>query len=109
LREKREQQLSRFVFVAMKGMRLTIVVLLAIVSGASTPNARTQSKTYSETRKLLVRMEHTHADANLKKLFEEADARKSDLIQALYDPEQKVTVNAQVVMKYLQEPEYRAH
>lgn len=53
-------------------------------------------------------MERTHADANLKKLFEEAHTRKSDFIQALYDPEQKVGVNAQVVMTYLAEPQMLA-
>jgi hypothetical protein len=49
-------------------------------------------------------MESSPADKNFKKLFEEADWRRLDLIQALYDPEQKVGVNAQVVMKSLAEP-----
>jgi len=70
--------------------------------------AQPQSKTYPDTRKLLVKMERAHEDRILKKLFEQAEARKSDLIHALYDPEQKVSVNAQVVIKYLAEPQMLA-
>ena len=64
-----------------------------------------QSKTYAETRSLLLRMERTHGNEPLKKLFEESAARRSDLIQALYDPEQKVSVNAQTIIKYVSDPE----
>jgi hypothetical protein len=68
-------------------------------------SAQTQSKTYPETRKLLLKMERPHADKILKKLFEEGETRKSDLIQALYDPEQKVSLNAQSVIKYVADPQ----
>lgn len=87
----------------MKMLRLTIVLLL-VVSAAFTGSAQTQSKTYPETRKLLLKMERAHGDKTLKKLFEEGEARKPDLIQALYDPEQKASLNAQSVIKYLADP-----
>ena len=88
----------------MKMLRLTIVFLLIGV-GAVLGVAQTQSKPYLETRKLLLKMERAHEDKVLKKLFEQGEARKSDLVQALYDPEQKVSLNAQVVIKYLAEPQ----
>jgi hypothetical protein len=88
----------------MKMLRLTVVLLL-IVSGAVSVSAQTPSKTYPETRKLLLKMERVHADRILRKLFEEGEARRSDLIQALYDPEQKVSLNAQSVIKYLADPQ----
>jgi len=94
-------------FAAMKAIRLTILLLLAMPIGASSV-AQSQSKTYSETPKLFLYMQRAHADANLKKLFEEAHARRSDLIQALYDPEKKICINAQVVRLYLTEPEMLA-
>lgn len=87
----------------MKTLRLTVVLLL-IVCGAVSLSAQTRSKTYPETRKLLLKMERAHNDRTLKKLFEEGQARTPDLIQALYDPEQKVSLNAQSVIKYLADP-----
>jgi hypothetical protein len=87
----------------MKMLRLTVVLLL-IVCGAVSLSAQTRSKTYPETRKLLLKMERAHNDRTLKKLFEEGQARTPDLIQALYDPEQKVSLNAQSVIKYLADP-----
>ncbi len=88
-------------------LRLTILFLL-IAGGAISAAAQTQSKTYPETRKLLLKMERGDDNKILKKLFEESEARKSDLIQALYDPEQKVSLNAQVVIRYLAEPQMLA-
>src|SRR5712691_10728772 len=88
----------------MKILRLTIVLLL-IVSGATSVSAQTQSRSYPETRKLLLKMERSHADKLLRKLFEEGEARKADLIQALYDRDQKVRINAQSVIKYLADPQ----
>jgi hypothetical protein len=90
----------------MKMLKLTTVLLL-IIGGAFFTAAQVQpkSKTYPETRKLLSKMERDLETKNLKKLFEEAETRKMDLIQALYDPEQKVSLNAQVVIKYLAEPQ----
>jgi hypothetical protein len=86
----------------MKTLSLTLLLVVASsVAGA----AQTPSKTYAETRKLLSKMERAHEYAALRKLFEESEARKSDLIHALSDPEQKVSLNAQTVIKYVADPE----
>lgn len=66
----------------MKRLRFTLVLVL-VVSGAVSVFAQTPSKTYPETRKLLVKMERADEDKILRKLFEQAEVRKSDLIQAL--------------------------
>lgn len=85
-------------------LRLTIVILL-IGGGAISAVAQTRSKTYPQTRKLLLHMERDFETKNLTKLFEEGVERKADLIRALDDSEQKVSVNAQVIIKYLAEPQ----
>jgi hypothetical protein len=64
-------------------------------------SAQAQSKTYPETRRLLLEIERAHANDALKKLFREGDARREDLIHSLYDPDEKVSLNAQTVLKYL--------
>jgi len=53
-------------------------------------------------------MDYSHLDGNFKKLFEEALSRKADLTHALYDDEQRVCLNAQIVMKSLANPEMLA-
>ena len=86
----------------MKALSLSLLLLVASsVAGAT----QTPSKTYVETRNLLSKMERAHEYAALRKLFEESEARKSDLIHALYDPEQKVSLNAQTVIKYAADPQ----
>lgn len=50
-------------------------------------------------------MERSDANKAFKKLFEEGDARRPDLIQALYDPEERVSLNAQSIIKYLAHPQ----
>jgi hypothetical protein len=50
-------------------------------------------------------MERIQANKQLAKLFEEADLRMPDLIQALDDSEQRVSINSQVIINYLAEPE----
>jgi|ERR1043165_399179 hypothetical protein len=89
----------------MKTLALTFLALLAI---ASPSTVAAQSKTYADSRKLLIKMDYSHLDGNFKKLFEEAIPRKADLIHALYDEEQRVCLNAQIVMKSLAEPEMLA-
>src|SRR5258708_32754791 len=89
----------------MKALALTFLVLLAVGWNSAVV---AQSKTYSETRNLLLKMDYTHLDAKFKKLFEEAVPLKADLIQALYDDEQRVCLNAQVVMKSLADSEMLA-
>jgi hypothetical protein len=89
----------------MKTLALTFLALLVV---GSTSVVTAQSKTYAETRRLLLKMDYSHLDANFKKLFEEAIPRKADLIHALYDDEQRICLNAQIVMKSLAEPEMLA-
>ena len=89
----------------MKTLAFTFLALLVV---ASPQAVFAQSKTYSDTRKLLAKMDYSHLDANFKKLFEEAVPRKADLIHALYDDKQRVCLNAQIVMKFLADPEMLA-
>src|SRR5512132_2094688 len=89
----------------MKPVTLIFWALLVI---GSTSAVAAQSKTYPGTRRLLLKMDYSHLDKNFKKLFEEALPRKADLIHALYDDEQRVWLNAQIVMKSLAEPEMLA-
>jgi|GEM_PF-5079035 len=65
------------------------------------PLAHKPTGRFSETRKLLLEMERDARSQALKRLFEEGEERMPDLIQALYDPEKKVNLNAQVVIRYL--------
>src|SRR5438132_8041487 len=89
----------------MKTLALTFLALLLI---GSSSDVAAQSKTYPETRKLLLKMDYSHLDGNFKKLYEEAIPRKADLVHALYDDEQRVCLNAQVVMKSLADSEMLA-
>src|ERR1700750_239471 len=86
----------------MKTHALTFLVLLVV---GSTAAVAAQTQSYPQTRKLLLEMDTPHLDGNFKKLFEEAIPRKADLIHALYDDEQRVCLNAQVVMKSLADTE----
>ena len=88
-------------------MKVFLLSLLFSFLAGSIVSAQqsSQSKTYAETKELLLKMERAHEYKALKKLFEESVARRSDLIQALYDPEQKVSLNAQTVIKYIGDPE----
>jgi hypothetical protein len=60
-----------------------------------------QTKSYIQTRKLLLRMERGSGSSALKKLFEESDKRMPDLVQALYDEDQIVSLNSQTIIRYL--------
>ena len=89
----------------MNSVRFTILVLLVVPMGLpSSALPQTQSRTYSETRRLLLKMERYSENQILRKLFEEGEARETDLIRALYDDEQKVSLSAQVIIRYLAEP-----
>jgi hypothetical protein len=84
--------------------RPTHLLLILTVVGTISFGAQPQSKKYPETRKLLLQMERCHANKAFKQLFEEEAARRSDLIRALYDPEQKVSLDAQSILRYLADP-----
>jgi hypothetical protein len=81
------------------------LVFCALIVGVTNAMAQGESDSHAETRKLLLRLERSHDEKYLKKVFEQADSRKTDLKKALYDEDQKVSLNAQVVIKYLAEPE----
>lgn len=80
-------------------------VILTIFISLFAVTAQSQTKTYSETKQLLLKMDRTHANKQLAKLFREADARTPDLIQALDDSEKEVSLNSQAVINYLAEPD----
>ena len=82
-------------------MKLTRLCLLLALSVVVSSSVQAQSKTYPETRRLLLKVERAPANDAIKKLFREGDARRGDLIQALYDPDEKVSLNAQMVLRYL--------
>ena len=83
-------------------LKLTTVFLL-IMGGPilATAQNRPKSKTYPETRKLLLKLERSPANKSLKRLFEEEESRRSDLIQGLDDSDQSVSLNAQTVIEYV--------
>ena len=84
-------------------MRFVLIIFI-ILHSAFLIKAQEESKTYSETRKLLMQMERPSADKYLAKLFDEADARMPDLVQALDDADQKVRLNSQYVITYFADP-----
>jgi hypothetical protein len=89
-------------------MKCKIALFLVLLfSGAVLPlgHAQNSTNTYGETRKLLLKMERSPGNDELSKLFEEADIRMRDLINALDDPEKQICINAQIIIKYLAEPE----
>ena len=88
----------------MKIVKVMVVCLVIGLFGVVVNRAQNHSKTYEDTRKLLLEMDRSHANTSLKKLFEEGDERQGDLIQLLYDPEQKVSLNAQSIILYLADP-----
>lgn len=76
-----------------------------IVAGALVCLAATYSQasdTYNDTRRLLSMLGGVQGmDAPLATLFQQGDERIKDLVQALDDPDQTVSRNAQVIIRYL--------
>ena len=89
----------------MKLLSLTLLFLVLVAGGIVPIAQETHSKTFPETRSLLLAMERDSTNKAFKKLFEEGDIRQSDLIDALYDPKQKVSLNAQSIILYLADPQ----
>ncbi len=86
-------------------LRLILVLMFVFAVGSAFGQ---DSATYSKTRELLLKMDRTKSDKTMKKLFEEGIERKSDLIRAIDDKEQRVSVNAQVIINYLSDAEMLA-
>jgi hypothetical protein len=89
----------------MRKLKHTTTLFSILLMTVNYSTAQSQSKTYPETRSLLIVMERSYGNKALKQLFEEADVRRGDLVQAVYDPEQRVSLNAQSVIEYFAEPE----
>ena len=89
----------------MKSLAFILIFIIFVVGTALSNPSQTESKSYAETRGLLLAMERSHSNNSFIKLFQEADTRESDLIQALDDPEEKVSLNAQSIILYLADPQ----
>lgn len=62
----------------------------------------TQATTYEDTLKLLRSLKNRKDDRGvLATLFQKSDARIGDLIKALHDPDRHISLNAQIVIRYL--------
>jgi hypothetical protein len=85
----------------MRLQRYTTLLLLLALAGSTPVAAQEQTRTYSQTRKLLLKVERSPANKTLKQLFEQADKRRADLIKALYESDQKISLNSQLILKYL--------
>jgi hypothetical protein len=79
------------------------IVLIGLIP--TTGNSQASNTTYSKTRKLLQKMERSPGNQELKKLFEEADLRMAELIAALSDSDKQISVNAQVILNYIADPQ----
>jgi hypothetical protein len=89
----------------VKFISLLLAIGLFAQVGWLSSTAQAQSKTYPETRRLLLKLKRESGSKSLKKLFEEADRRMPDLLQALNDPDEAVNLNSQIVLRYLAAPE----
>jgi hypothetical protein len=84
--------------------KLMILLVLCLTCLAPVALGQAESRTYAETRKLLLKLDSSnYKNGVLPKLFSSADSIKADLEKALYDPDQKVSLNAQVIIKYVAE------
>jgi hypothetical protein len=82
-----------------------VLTLIAANSFSVSTESQTKSATFAETRQLLLAMERSYSDKAFIKLFEEADIRSADLIQALDDAEERVSLHAQTIILYLADPQ----
>jgi hypothetical protein len=89
----------------MKPQRALLIIILLFGQVLPVGHAQKSISNYADTRKLLLKMERSQGNKELEKLFEEADIRMPDLISALNDSEKKISINAQVIIKYLAEPD----
>lgn len=80
----------------------TIVVFIGSLLLAAYAFPVPQVTTYEDTLKLLRSLKHRKDDREiLATLFHKGDARIGDLIKALHDPDRNVSLNAQIVIRYL--------
>ena len=81
-------------------MKLKVLVFL-VFSFSNFCFAQAQTKTYKNTRKLLAKMERSSFDSTLRNLFQTGDDRINDLIKALDDSDNEISLNAQIVIRAL--------
>lgn len=75
-----------------------IVAFVFVVNAVAAP----MGGTYQETRELLASLESVKDNPDvLATLFENGDARIDDLIKALDDPDKKISLRAQRIIRYL--------
>ena len=82
--------------------KLAFTILLVALSGGVGEASQGSSKTYQDTRYLLLEMkDYDLHPERLAAAFSVGDARIGDLVQALDDSDKEVSLNAQRVIRYL--------
>jgi hypothetical protein len=84
------------------------LLVLAVAVQALPSDVSTKKSTYSKTRRLLLSMEPAHPSQALTALFRETDARAVDLVTALDDPDRRVNLGAQLVIRFVGNPSLSA-
>jgi hypothetical protein len=85
-------------------LRTVPLILAASLVWATPAVAQYESKTYEETHGLLAQMDDSRFSSPLSNLFRIGDERVNDLIRALDDKQENVSLNAQRVIRYLGNP-----
>ena len=84
--------------------RVIILTVLCLSFWESSALAQSESATYGETRTLLLKLDRSnYKNGALPRLFSSADSLSVNLEKALYDEDQKVSLNAQVIIRYVAE------
>lgn len=80
----------------------TIVTLITTLLLAAYAFPVPQATTYEDTLKLLRSLKNRKDDREiLATLFQKGDARIGDLIKVLHEPDRNISLNAQIVIRYL--------
>jgi hypothetical protein len=86
----------------MNTIKLASAILVFGLLSIALRSSDSSSKTSKDTRKLLSQMQDRHLNSDrLAVLFRIGDERITDLIQLLDDPDQDISLRAQVVIRYL--------
>src|SRR5882724_6430453 len=85
--------------------QVVIMAVLMMASAVAFSHAQEPTRNYSDTRKLLLKMDRTRANGAFTKIVREADIRRTSLLAAVDDDTDKVQVNAQVIIRYMGDPE----
>src|SRR6266513_958237 len=85
-------------------MRRFISLVLTCLIWSGAVRSQPASPSYKDTQRLLSKMEIPDFDSTLRDLFRLGDERIADLVQALDDKNEAVSLNAQRVIRYLANP-----